>query len=94
MRMKEREVRDDFIRAQATSPATAKTLAEIGIDESHAVKRLARRAVIREASPGVFYFDEDVWKAVRSMRRRMAFLLGVALLLAALVLYYTSMRAK
>jgi hypothetical protein len=94
MRMKEREVRDDFIRAQATTPATAKSLSEIGIEESHAVKRLKRRAVIREASPGVFYFDEDVWKAVRSMRRRMAFLLMFALLISALVLYYTSMRAK
>jgi hypothetical protein len=94
MRMKEREVRDDFIRADATTPATAKSLADIGIDESLAVKRLERRAVIREASPGLFYFDEDVWKAVRSMRRRMAFLLLFALALAGIVLYYTSMSAK
>jgi hypothetical protein len=94
MRMKEREVRDDFIRAEATTPATAKSLAEIGIDESHAVKRLKRRAVIREASPGVFYFDEDVWKAVRAMRRRMALLLLFAVVLSLLVVLYTSMGAK
>ena len=94
MRMKEREVRDDFIRADATTPATAKSLAEIGLEESHAVKRLKKRAVIREASPGVFYFDEDVWQAVRSMRRRMALLLLFALVLSFLVIFYTSMGAK
>jgi hypothetical protein len=94
MRMKEREVRDDFIRASATTPATAKSLADIGIDESLAVARLRRRAVIREASPGLFYFDEDVWKAVRSMRRRMGLLLLFAVLLAGLVFFYTSMAAK
>ena len=94
MRMKEREVRDDFIRADATTPATAKSLADIGIDESLAVSRLQRRAVIREASPGLFYFDEDVWQAVRSMRRRMALFLLFAVLLAALAFFYTSMAAK
>jgi len=94
MRMKEREVRDDFIRADATTPATAKSLAEIGIEESHAVSRLKRRAVIREASPGVFYFDEDVWKAVRSVRRRMGLLLLFAIFLSLLVVLYTSMGAK
>lgn len=94
MRMKEREVRDDFIRADATTPATAKSFSDIGIDESMAVKRLKRRAVIREASPGLFYFDEDVWQSVRAMRRRMAFFLLFAIALAGLVLFYTSMRAS
>jgi hypothetical protein len=94
MRMKEREVRDDFIRANATTPATAKSFAEIGIEESLAVGRLRRRAVIREASPGLFYFDDDVWQAVRAMRRRIGLLLLVAVILAALVFFYTSMAAK
>jgi predicted acetyltransferase len=94
MRMKEREVRDDFIRADATSPATAKSLADIGIDESLAVKRLERRAIVREASPGLFYFDEGVWQAVRSMRRRMAFVLLLAIVLALLVFAYTAAQAR
>lgn len=90
IRMKEREVRDDFIRADATTPANARSLADIGIDESMAVKRLERRAVIREAAPGMFYFDEDVWQALRSMRRRMAFmLLGTLVLVGLLVVYGT-----
>jgi len=94
MRMKEREVRDDFIRADATTPATAKSLADIGIDESLAVKRLERRAIIREASPGLFYFDEDVWQAVRSMRRRMAIVLLVAIVMGVLVFAYTAAQAR
>ena len=88
IRMKEREVRDDFTAAGATTPANAKSLAEIGLDDSMAVKRLKRRSVIREAAPGLYYFDEDVWKAVRSMRRRMALLLvGTMLLVGILILY-------
>jgi hypothetical protein len=95
MRMKEREVRDDFIRAEATTPANAKSFEEIGIDESSfGLKRLQRRAIVREASPGLFYFDEDVWKAVRAMRRRMALMLLFVIVLVALVVAYTSTAAR
>jgi hypothetical protein len=94
IRRKEREVRDDFIRAGATTPANAKSLADLGLDESFAVRRLSNRAVIREAAPGLLYFDEDVWQAVRAMRRRMALLLLGSVLLAAIVLYYTSIAVK
>jgi hypothetical protein len=36
------------------------------------VKRLHNRAVIREAAPGMYYLDEEVWTAVRRTRQRMA----------------------
>jgi hypothetical protein len=36
------------------------------------VKRLYNRAVIREAGPGLYYLDEEVWEAVRRTRRRLA----------------------
>lgn len=80
MRMKEREVREDFLRAGATMPINAMSLADIGIGESRAVKRLINRTVIREASPGQFYFDEEVWLSVRSMRRRMAMVMLVVMM--------------
>jgi hypothetical protein len=64
------------------------SLEAIGIGESAAVKRLARRAIIREAGPGLFYFDEDVWQAVRGMRRRMALLLLVSVIIVMLVFLY------
>ena len=88
MRRKERDVRDVFRAAGATTPATAMSLESIHIEETMAVRRLKKRAVIREAGPGLFYFDEDVWEAVWSMRRRMALLmLGTVILVGIMVLY-------
>ena len=80
-------MRDDFLRAGATMPVNAMSLADIGLGESMAVKRLMRRSIIREASPGLFYFDEEVYLSVRAMRRRMAL---VMLLAAALVFMFVS----
>ncbi len=81
MRIKEREVRDDFLRAGATMPVNAMSLRGIGIGESMAVRRLVKRSIIREASPGMFYFDEEVYLSVRAMRRRMALVMLVTMLL-------------
>ena len=71
IRRREREVVDDFRRAGATSPTTAKSLADLGLSDSWPVHRLHRRAVIREPEPGVMYLDEEVWTAVRKTRQRM-----------------------
>lgn len=88
MRRKEREVRDAFHSAGADTPATAMSLAAIGLEETRAVRRLRKHAVIREAAPGLFYFDEDVWEALGAMRRRMALLLTVTIVLVGLVILY------
>lgn len=80
MRMKEREVRDDFLRAGATMPINAMSLDDIGIGESMAVKRLMKRTIIRESQPGLFYFDEEVWLSVRAMRKRMAMVMLVVII--------------
>lgn len=64
------------------------SLEAIHIEENMAVRRLKKLAVIREAAPGLFYFDEDVWEAVSSMRRRMALLMiGTVILIGIMVLY-------
>lgn len=81
MRMKEREVVDDFRAAGALTPSTAQSYTAMGFGESQAVKRLHREAVIREASPGLYYLDEEVWNAVRSNRRRRALMVGSLLVL-------------
>ena len=81
IRRKEREVVDDFRRGGATSPTTAKSLADLGLEDSWPVRRLQRRAVIREPQPGVLYLDEEVWSAVRRMRRRVALTFGAVLVL-------------
>jgi len=91
MRRKEREVRAAFHIAEATIAANARPLADIGLEETMAVRRLQRRAVIREAAPGLFYFDEDAWQALRSMRLRMALLLiGTVALVGLLAVYAAS----
>jgi hypothetical protein len=84
---REKEVVDDFRAAGATSRESAQSYTAIGLGESLGLKRLRDRAVIREAAPGTYYLDEEVWTAVRRTRRRVAtvfllilalFLLGVA----------------
>ena len=82
IRRKEREVVDDFRRASATSPTTAKSLADIGLGDSWPVRRLQKRAVIRQPEPGIMYLDEEVWAAVRQTRRRVTFVfLAVVLII-------------
>ncbi len=71
MRRREQEVIDDFRDAGATSPDRAQSYTAIGLGDSLALRRLRNRAVIREAAPGVYYLDEEVWAAVRRTRLRM-----------------------
>jgi hypothetical protein len=72
LRRKEREVVEDFRAANATSPERAQSYSAIGLGDSLAIKRLRNRAVIREAAPGTYYLDEEVWAAVRRTRARVA----------------------
>jgi hypothetical protein len=88
MRRREQEVVDDFRAAGATSPEQAQSYTALGFGESLALKRLHNRAVIREAAPGMFYLDEEVWAAVRRTRRRIATVIIVlSLILAGGILF-------
>jgi hypothetical protein len=83
LRRREQEVIDDFRAAGATSPATAQPYDAFGLGESLAIRRLRNRAVIREADPGRWYLDEEVWDAVRRTRRRVAtVLLSIVVLIS------------
>jgi hypothetical protein len=81
IRRREREVVDDFRTAGALSPETAQSYTAMGFGESLGLRRLRNRAVIREAAPGTYYLDEEVWAAVRRTRRRMATVFLVILVL-------------
>jgi hypothetical protein len=85
---REKEVVDDFRAAGATSRETAQSYTAIGLGQSVGLKRLRDRAVIREAAPGTYYLDEEVWTAVRRTRRRIAtaFLLILVLVLLGVML--------
>ena len=91
---KEREVREDFQAAGATQPISACSLADLRLDESMTLRRLMNRSIVREASPGLFYWDEDVYRSVRAMRRRMAFLLMTVVLIVGIMLAYGSSQLK
>lgn len=84
---REKEVVDDFRAAGATSRESAQSYTAVGLGESLGLRRLRERAVIREAAPGTYYLDEEVWTAVRRTRRRVAtvFLLILALFLLGVV---------
>ena len=88
MRRKEREVRGAFLTAGATSPVEPRSLTDIGLEENMTVRRLCRHAVIREPTPGLYYFDEEVWQSLRAMRVRWILLIaGMVVLLGVLVVY-------
>jgi hypothetical protein len=72
---REQELVDLFRSAGATSPATAKSLGEVGVEQAWPLSRLRRRAIVRESAPGRYYLDEEVWTAIRGIRQRMVLLL-------------------
>jgi hypothetical protein len=83
--VKERHVVDAFLRAGATSPERAVVPEDIGADLTGiGGRRLLRHAVLRATSPGRYYLDEPTWNAIRSMRRRLVFVLLAVVGLAAL----------
>jgi len=69
---KERRVVEHFREAGATSPATAKLLDDLHERHTLGLRRLRKRAVIREATPDRFYLDEGVWEALGRTRRRVS----------------------
>ena len=89
IRRREEEVRQDFHRAGALQALDARSLADVGVEENHIVRRMIKRAVVHESEPGLFYFDEEVWQSVRARRRRMIIilLLVVVALLGIVSLY-------
>ncbi len=87
--IKERHIVEAMERIGATSPDKALTLRELedlGVEDGgvawHALKN---RVIVREAAPGRFYVDVEVWQANRRRRKRVMFLLLSVVLLAAAV---------
>ncbi len=81
---KERELVDHFRQAGAVSVSTAQSLTQLGVHaDGVGWHRLTQRAVVREASPGFYYFDEPSWNALRYVRHRMLFVVfAVAIIVA------------
>lgn len=82
---KERDIVEQFLSAGATSDATARSLGELHLDHNIALRRLQRRAVIRETALGAYYLDEPSWRAMKSSRRTVVVVL-LAVIVALLVI--------
>ena len=84
---RERRMVATFEAHGAVSPASAKTLEQLGLHGGIILHRLRERAVVREASYEHYYLDRESWAAVRRGRRRavhVAAAIALALLLAVL----------
>lgn len=91
---KERETIEAFTRAGATTPAGAQSLHLMGIAEGPAVRRLRDHAVVREAAPGMYYVDLEMWRAVRRTRLRIVRGLAIVALAIAIALWFLSSGAS
>ena len=78
-----------FRDAMATTPKSARTLAEIGCRNSWTFRRMAARGVFIETSDGRYYMDEDAarWFVKRRWRVMVVFLAAVILLFAILQMF-------
>lgn len=76
---------DAYQRAGATTPDAAVTPASLGVDERLAFRKLVGHAVLRETTPGAYYVDEPSWRALRSLRRRLATIAVLIAIVIALV---------
>jgi anti-sigma factor RsiW len=84
--MKIRRIVDAFRRAGATSPAAARSLAELDLRESWIANRLIKRGVLLQGEPGRYYLDEKGWQAFRRARRRRLIIAATIILALALVI--------
>lgn len=87
MLIKEREVVDAFMRAGATSAATAVPPGDLSVDLGGVGgRRLVKRAILREAADGRYYLDLFEWELLRRHRRRVLFVILLLIALGALIL--------
>ena len=82
---KQKHIVDAFRRAGATTASSAVTPASIDVSEGLAFRKLRQHAVLREATPSAFYLDEPSWRALQSLRRRLALAAFLIVLVVAIV---------
>jgi hypothetical protein len=92
--IKERQVVEAFQRAGAVAAHRAIRPPDIGVEDDGVIwRRLRERAIIREASPGLYYLDVEGWQAQRRTRRRLAFVMLI-IIIGALIVTAVSARGR
>jgi hypothetical protein len=87
--IKQNEYIRKFKKADAASPATARTLDELRIRKTPIFRRLLEKGVFAEAGEDRYYIDLDQAAEFLALRRKFAFFVGLAIALLALILYLT-----
>ena len=87
---KERRVVEHFREVGAVSPSRAVRLEDLHERYGLGLRRLRKRAVIREAETGRFYLDEEVWHALSRTRRRVS--IAVLALIVLLIIGVLAVR--
>ena len=82
---REKDLVAHFQRAGAIDRVSAMTPSALGVEQQFAWDRLVSRGVICGGAPGTYFLDEGAWTALRSMRRRMALVLLLLAIAAALI---------
>lgn len=91
---RERDLVEHFRTAGATSPQTAQSPGTLGVEDDNLIWRiLVKDAVIREGAGGTYYLDEPSWEAMGRRRRRIAVVVGVAVIALGLAFYFAAARA-
>ena len=87
---RQRDIVDTFRSASATTPASARSPGELGVEEDMIFKGLKRRAVLRDTGNGRYYLDEPSWQALGNIRRRLVTVVLLIALLAVLAVLLTA----
>lgn len=86
---REKDLVEHFRRAGATTPQTAQSADELGVEDDNMIWRiLVNGAVIRAGADGAYYLDEPSWEALGRRRRRLAVIIAVALLAVAIAVFF------
>jgi hypothetical protein len=79
---REKDIVDRFRALGASSPDSARTTAQLQVEQGIAWRRLLDHAVVRSTSGGMYYLDEPSWRAITRLRRRLAVIfLAIAIVL-------------
>jgi len=81
---------DGFRVSSATSPERARNLSDIGIRPSILFAYKVKQKVIGTTGDHTYYLDEERLEKVIHVRRKIAFVLGVSVLIFAFILFQNS----
>ena len=80
--------------AGALTPERARTPDEVYVDQRLAFSRLVDHGVLRDAGGGRYFLDEPSWRALRGMRRRLALVMALIVLIVATGVFFATAIVK